>query len=132
MQKAPKISLQGKHVRKGRPPKWLTYSFDQCAANAFDIAGAFMQYARENWHTFTHAEKVSTLQVAAPIALKRVPDKQEIIQITLNTSPEDMSRLLSLAENNLKRREALANHGAHAVTVEAQAKSSAPNAAPPS
>lgn len=101
-------SLAGITPRKGRPPAWLTFTFDQIADNAFKLAGRFMRDAEAVWETLTLDDKIKVLQVASPIAMKRIPDRQEIVQVSINASSEDFSKLCRIAEFNMS---AIANMG---------------------
>jgi hypothetical protein len=98
-QKAP--TNKGMHRRKGRPPKWLTYSYDQCADRGFQLAGVYIDTVKQRWNELTFEQQTDAVGRIIPLALKRVPDKHEVLQITLNANPDDMQRLLNIAEHNV-------------------------------
>jgi hypothetical protein len=54
-----------------------------------------------------YEDRLKALQVLMPLALKRIPDKQEIRQLTINASPEDVAKMIQLAEANLLARKRL-------------------------
>lgn len=98
------ISVHGIEKRKTKPQKWLTYSYDQCADGAFKLAGKFLKYVEHNWDDLQFNQRLSAVTALLPISLKRIPDKHEVIALTLNASADDMARLLHLAECNLQAR----------------------------
>lgn len=53
--------------------------------------------------------RLDRVRVCLPLALKRIPDKQEVVQLTLNANPELLERALSIAQRNLTVYERLNN-----------------------
>lgn len=49
---------------------------------------------------------IDRVKVCLPLALKRIPDKHEVVQLTVNASPDDIAALMQLAQANLQLRQA--------------------------
>ena len=94
------LPVAGINKRGGRPKKWLTYSFDKCAESGFALAGAYIKDVTVAWNGLTLEQKADAVSKILPIALKRIPDKHEVMQITLNASDADMQKLLAIADRN--------------------------------
>lgn len=106
-----KPSLAGIQRRRGiRSPKFLTYSYDQCATKAFDIIGVVIKDAQREWNDLSLDMKIKVGQFVQPLALKRIPDKHEVVQISLNATDEEMRKLLALAQGNLLARQQPTSH----------------------
>lgn len=90
-------------------PKWMTYSFDQCADGVFRHAGRIIQELDgKDFDT-----RLKATIALLPISLKRIPDKSEVLQLTLSASAEDMAALMNLAQANIAQRAMI--HGSHTV-----------------
>ena len=101
--------------RTGRPPKKLELSYDMCAENTFRIAGWIIQEAERDWDTLSFDKKMELMTKLLPIALKRIPDKHEVVQIVLNASDQDLQTLINLADRNINLRKDLASSSSHEV-----------------
>jgi hypothetical protein len=91
--------LHGIQKRKGRPPKRLTYSYDQSADAVFTMCGRLLKEAQDK--DFNTQLRVATAFL--PLSLKRIPDKQEVLNVNLNAQikPEEVQLLIDLAARNL-------------------------------
>lgn len=91
------------HTRQGRPPKWLTYSFDQCADRGFQLTGAYIDRVKREWDTLTLDQQAEAVNRVLPLALKRIPDKieQKVLSYNVAISEETASKMLELANRNL-------------------------------
>ena len=86
-----------KHTRRqGRPFKAQTLSYDMTADRIFGIAG---QMALE-MEGKTYEERLKALQVLLPIAMKRIPDKVQQLNVNLPLDTELAQRLLAALDGH--------------------------------
>lgn len=101
------ISLAGIQQRKSGAPKRMTWSIDVIAEKVFKKAEMLL-----NDESYDLLDRV---RVCLPLALKRIPDKHEVLQITLNANEEQMQQLLALAQHNITQRNQMTS--SHAVEI---------------
>ena len=83
----------GRSGRRARNTQKLAITFDEVADITFQQAGMLLR-----------DESVSLLdrvRVCMPLALKRIPDKQEVKAININIDDSTAQRMLERAERNL-------------------------------
>ena len=111
----PKHPLCKYRTRQGRPQKWLTFSYDKTADQVFQIAGKIVEETKKNWDTLNLVTKMDLLSKLLPLALKRIPDKTEIKQLSMTIDQSSVERILLLAERNLSIREELKSSAAESL-----------------
>jgi len=99
------IPLVGINKRRTHPPKYLTYTIDDVANGAFALAGRLIKYVNENWDELNIAQKISAVSTVTPIAMKRIPDRVELLSLTLNATDAELSKLMTLASVNIDARQ---------------------------
>jgi hypothetical protein len=93
--------MTGRQKRRGRPPVWLTATFDMSADEAFKMHYQYIKEAQGQWATLTLDEKGKVIDRITPLALKRIPDKVESTSLVLNISDDDAQAMLAEARRNL-------------------------------
>ena len=95
--------MAGLKGRSGRPPGRLKKSLEDHydAASIKTIRAAAILMDDES------VPLLDRVRVCLPLALKRVPDRHEIVAMTMNVSNETATGLLEMARENLKLRQSL-------------------------
>ena len=92
------LTVDGVKKRLGRPPKWLTYNYDQCASGAFTLAGRLIKYVNENWNDLSFDYRLKAVSAVMPIAMKRIPETHQHQIAVVNVNDELLLRVQSLLE----------------------------------
>ena len=92
-----KTRVSSQHARRGRPPKYLTFSYDQSADKTFSLAGRVIAESE----SLPLSDRLKVLAVVMPLALKRIPDRTISTVTSYNISEETAKAMLAEAQRNL-------------------------------
>jgi hypothetical protein len=103
--------MSGVKGRSGRQPRWHENNLED--ATNLTFAQAYRLLKDEN------VPLIDRVRTCLPLAMKRIPDKHELVSLSLSLSEADARKALELAERNLLLRQQLqVNRGQSAQYIE--------------